>query len=168
MRTLTICLTIVVGLTLSAISQPSIASVKTSQAVCSFDDGKSIKVEYSTDPPKRGEELRNGRLWEPGGLPMFLFTETPLSLGSSQIPDGAYSLYVKPEKQNWNLIVNKNVSAGSKYDPKQDLAHASMETGKLENPVKQLQVAFAHVAPKQCSIRLYYQNTWASVEFNER
>ena len=45
---------------------------------------------------------------------MIIFTQTRLTLGNSEIPEGAYSLYVIPEKQNWTLVVNRNVTAGSK------------------------------------------------------
>ena len=99
---------------------------------------------------------------------MVLFTQTALTLGNSQIPEGAYSLYVIPEKENWTLVVNKNVAAGSKYDEKQDLVRAPMQSGEIDNPLKQPKVVFAHVAPKQCNMRLYYEKTGAWVEFKER
>jgi hypothetical protein len=43
-----------------------------------------------------------------------------------------------------------------------------MELGEVETPPKELQVSFAHVAPKTCSIRLYYGKTGAFTEFKEK
>ena len=64
--------------------------------------------------------------------------------------------------------MNRNVTAGSKYDEKQDLARAPMQIGEIDSPVKQPQVLFAHIAPKQCNMRLYYEKTGAWAEFRER
>ena len=49
--------------------------------------------------------------------------------------------------------MNRNVTAGSKYDEKQDLARAPMQIGEIDSPVKQPRVLFAHIAPKQCNMR---------------
>ena len=99
---------------------------------------------------------------------MILFTQTRLTLGNSEIPEGAYSLYVIPEKETWTLVVNRNVTAGSKYDEKQDLARAPMEIGQVESPANQTQIVFGHTAAKQCNMRLYYETTGAWVEFREK
>jgi hypothetical protein len=88
-------------------------------------------------------------------------------LGNSEIPVGAYSLYVIPEEETWTLVVNKNVTAGSKYDEKQDLARAPMEIGQIDSPAKQPQILFGHTGAKQCNMRLYYETTGAWVEFKE-
>ncbi len=99
---------------------------------------------------------------------MFLFTQTALTLGSSVIPAGAYSLYIIPEKHAWTLVVNRNVVAGSKYDEKQDLGRAAMQIGENEDSVKQAQIALAHIAPKQCNLRVYYEKAGAWAEFREK
>jgi hypothetical protein len=165
MRVLVMCLVLVSQLTLLAVSQQAASTAKRAEVVCTFADGKQIKVEYNSPPAKREEDFHEGKLWEPGGSPMFLFTPTPLTLGSSVIPDGAYSLYVIPEKQNWTLVVNRNVSAGSKYDQTQDLVRVPMQIGEAEDTFKQPKVAFAQVGPKQCNMRLYYEKvgTWAEL-----
>ncbi len=99
---------------------------------------------------------------------MFLFTQTALTLGSSVIPEGAYRLYIIPEKQIWTLVLNKNVNAGSKYDETQDLVRSPMQIGEAESLYKQPNLAFAHVGPKQCNMRLYYEKTGSWAEFHEK
>jgi len=99
---------------------------------------------------------------------MTLFAAVPLELGNSTIPTGAYSVYAIPNKKEWTLIVNKNVTAGAAYDDKQDVARSSMELGEVDTPPRQLQVSFAHTAPKTCSIRLYYGKTGAFTDFKEK
>ena len=168
MRTLAICVLLVSQLTLRGVSQQAASLGKLAEVVCTFDDGKQMKVEYSNATAKRGQEFHDGRLWEPGGSPMFLFTEAELTIGGSVIPAGAYSLYVIPEKRNWTLVVNRNTTAGGQYDERQDLVRAPMEIGESDVPVAQIQVALAHVAPKQCNLRLYYEKTGAWAEFHEK
>jgi Protein of unknown function (DUF2911) len=167
-RTLAICILLVGQLTLRGISQQAASIGNLAEAVCTFDDGKQMKVEYSNATAKHGQEFHDGRLWEPGGSPMFLFTEAELTIGGALIPAGAYSLYIIPEKRSWTLVVNKNATAAGQYDERQDLVRAPMEIGANDVSVAQVQVALAHIAPKQCNLRLYYEKTGAWAEIHEK
>ena len=99
---------------------------------------------------------------------MFLFTNTKLALDKSEIPVGAYSLYVIPDKERWTLIVNKDVSAGSPYDQQRDLLRTPMQIGQLGQKQPGAKVIFAHISPKQCNMRIYNDKTGAWAEFKER
>jgi hypothetical protein len=107
-------------------------------------------------------------VWESDGFPMTLYTQAPVILNNVQIPVGAFSIHVIPNKKEWTLIVNRNVTAGSKYDEGQDLARSSMELGNLSQPVKPLQVVLAHMGAKVCGIRFYYGTVGVLTEFTER
>ncbi len=131
-------------------------------AFCNFDDDNQISVQYNAavkDAP------RTGKVWSPG---VTLYVQTPLTLGSSTIGLGAYSVHFVPEKKNWTIVVNKNVTKGATYDSSQDVARATMEIGELPSPEKSLQLSFGHMAPKHCSLRVYYQKTGAFAEFMEK
>ncbi|OLE14549.1 MAG: hypothetical protein AUG89_01460 [Acidobacteria bacterium 13_1_20CM_4_56_7] len=132
------------------------------QTYCNFTDGNQVTIQYH---PTVKEEPRNGRVWSPG---ITLYVQTPLKLGGSEIPLGAYTIYLTPDRKNWTITVNKNVTAGTAYNSAQDVAHAPMEVGEIPEPTKQLQLSFAHMAPKQCSLRVYYQKTGAFVDFMEQ
>ena len=135
---------------------------------CDFSDGNQVTVQY-VRAANRESELRDGRLWQPGGAPMILYAQTPLVFGDSQIPVGAFRLYVIPSRKQWTLIVNKNVSPGASYDQKEDLARGSMEVGSVGDPVKPAQVSFAHTSPKGCSLQIYYGKVGAfGSEFKEQ
>jgi len=143
------------------------ASAKSATSTCSFQDGKQLTVRYDNDTISGKNGPPEGRVWAPGGTPMFLFTQSPLSIGNSQIPIGAYSMYIIPRKENWTLILNKNVTEGGKYDEHQDLSRVEMQIGQLSEPNKQFSLFFGHVSPQQCNMRIYFGKigTWA--EFNE-
>jgi DUF2911 family protein len=132
------------------------------QTFCNFEDGNQVTIQYH---PAVKEEPHNGRVWAPG---ITLYVQTPLMLGNSEIPLGAYSVYLIPDRKEWTIIVNKNVTAGAAYNAAQDVAKAQMEVGELPEPTKQLQLSFAHMSAKQCNLRVYYQKQGAFVDFLEK
>jgi len=134
---------------------------------CTFEDGTEISVRYIPVETNK-EKIQNGKVWAPGGSPIVLFTPAALTLEKSQIPAGAFSLYLIPQRDRWTLVVNKNVSAGSRYDERQDIARAAMEMGQLGEPTSTLELAFGRMGPKHCSLRVYFGKTGGWAEFLEK
>lgn len=137
-----------------------------STTTCNLDDGRQVYVRYIAIPTKQ-EKISNGKPFTPGGVPMTLFTEAQLTLGTSLIPIGAYTLYPFPARGNWTLVVNKNVTAGAAYDEKQDIARAPMETAQVEQPSDALEVAFAHVGAR-CTLRIYIGKSASFADFTAK
>lgn len=150
----------------AALAQQQDTDPNSATAFCDFTDNQEISVRYNSVVSK--DEAHNGKVWLPGGKPMTLFAGVAISFNNASIPAGAYSVYVIPNKREWTLIVNKNVTPGAAYDQTQDVARGPMELGEVDSPPGQLQVSFAHVGPKQCSIRLYYGKTGAFADFVEK
>jgi hypothetical protein len=138
----------------------------TSTTTCTLDDGRQVYLRYNPIATNK-EKIANGKPMMPGGAPMTLFTEAQLSLGSSTIPIGAYTVYPIPARGNWTLAVNKNVTAGAAYDEKQDIARAPMETAQVDQPSEALEVAFAHVGAR-CTLRVYIGKTASFVDFTAK
>ncbi|HET6175961.1 MAG TPA: DUF2911 domain-containing protein [Candidatus Sulfotelmatobacter sp.] len=133
---------------------------------CNLDDGRQVYVRYNAVATNK-EKVANGKPWAPGGAPMTLFTEAQLSLGSSMIPIGAYTVYPIPARDHWTLVVNKNVTPGSAYDDKQDIARTAMETAQVAQPSEALEVAFAHVGAR-CTLRIYIGKTASFADFTAK
>jgi hypothetical protein len=167
MRVLAVCFVLFAQSFLAA-AQQSDANDPTASASCDFADGKEITMQYNSSAMSDKDQPHNGKVWLPAGSPMTLFTQVPITLNHQDLVVGAYSVYVIPNKKEWTLIVSRNVTNPKTYDEKQDLVRAPMELGGISGPPKQLQVSFAHTAPKQCSVRLYYETTGAFVDFNEK
>jgi hypothetical protein len=142
------------------------ADPPSSTTTCNLEDGRQVYIRYNAVSLNK-EKVSNGKPWSPGGAPMTLFTETPLTLGSSMIPVGAYSVYPIPGKDHWTLAVNKNVTPGAAYDEKADLARAPMETAQVATASDALEVAFAHVGPK-CTLRIYYGKSASFADFTAK
>jgi len=135
----------------------------TSTASCNLDDGRQVYIRYNPIATNK-EKISNGKPFLPGGAPMTLFTEAELTLGTSIIPVGAYTVYPIPEKNHWTLAINKNVTAGSPYDEKTDVARTAMDTAQVAEPAQALEVAFAHVG-NRCSLRIYYGKNASFADF---
>jgi len=170
MRALAVCIIVISQsfFAAAAAAQQADPADPTATATCDFDDGKEITAKYDSSVMSSKDQPRNGKLWMPAGSPITLFTQVPLILNHAEIPVGAYSVYVIPDRKEWTLIVNKNVATPKTYDDTQDLARAPMELGGVNSPPKQLHLSFAHSGPKTCSIRLYYETTGAFVDFTEK
>jgi len=135
---------------------------------CTFDDGNEISIRYQGQDATKKNDPPQGKPWGPNASPIFLFTTTDITLGNTSIPTGAYSLYLVKGRSDWSLIVNKNVTQGSPYDDKQDLARVNMDTNKLPSSGKPFNITLGHIAPKVCSIQVVYGDSAGWVEFKQK
>lgn len=117
---------------------------------------------YVTD-----RDLPSGKAWTPAGQPTLLFTQTPLVTNNTDITMGAYSMYIVREKDEWILVVNKDVGTGDKYDNNLDVVRMSRLMGAAQR-TKEGVHGFVRPHPRQCNVRIYYgkSGTWA--EFKEK
>jgi hypothetical protein len=145
--------------------QTQSVSNETLSSSCTFSDNTQLDVRYGPMPVGK-ENLKEGS-WGPGDLPMLLFTQSKLRVSGTEVPVGAYSMYIIPEGKDLLLAINRNVTEGAAYDKTEDLVRTKMETGHLSTPVESTQVSFAHVADKQCNLRLYRGDVGAWAEFKE-
>lgn len=159
------CLVLFSGL-VTAAAQSDATSPAT--ASCTFQDGKQISVRYQNAVIGAKEKGFEGKIWTPGNTPMLLFTQAKLTIGASEIPIGAYSMYLLPQKDHWTLVLNKNVTGAATYDEHQDLLRAEMQLGQLPEPYKQFSVLFGHAAAKQCNMRMYYGKAGSWLEIAEK
>jgi hypothetical protein len=169
MRKLAICFLVLGELFLAGgLEAQSNSSEPQSEVSCNFADGKQITVRYNRVPFKKGERLRENKIWMPGGSAMILFTGADLKFAGKEIPTGAYTMYVIPGKKNWTLIVSKNEKPESAYESQQDLARGEMDLGQLSQPTDKLTLYFGQMSPKQCALRVYYGDTGAFTEFDQQ
>lgn len=141
-------------------------------ATCNFDATKQIVVEYqrisvNAKKPIFGQQIPYNKVWVPGGKPLTLFLNSPVTVGGREIPLGAYTMFVIPSEKQWTLVVSKSTDTSGKYDETDDLVRVPMQYGELPEPENQFSIYFAHVAPDQCSMRLDLAKSRAWVVFQE-
>ena len=156
---------VLIGVVLGmALARPALGQADNSATSCTFADGHQITVRYAAAGSKN-QQPEDGE-WDPNGSTMFLFTQTPVTLGTTQIPAGAYSLYLSGKK-DWTLIVNRNTKPDAAYNQTMDLDRYPMQSGQISVPAKQIEVYFVHPQPKQCNLRVYYEKKGYWAEFKE-
>jgi hypothetical protein len=159
-------------LTSLSLASPMWAQDSGGTATCNYDDDKQLVLQYQhvTINLKKPLSLQipYGKVWSPAGKPMTLFTNTPIQIGSRNLPIGAYTLFVIPNSKQWTLVVSKSTDVNGSYDEQQDLTRVPMESGELPSPQPEFSVTFAHIAPDQCNIRLDLEKTGHFVVFQKR
>ena len=143
-------------------------------ATCDFSDQQQLAVEYQKlelgkkDKDFLGRQVPFGKVWEPGQQPLTLFTNSPVSIDGTNVPVGAYTLYLIPDKKEWTLVVSRNTNKSAAYDPAKDLVRAPMQIGQLPSPEPGFSVYFAHTGPKECTMRVDIADIRAWVPFEQK
>lgn len=151
----------------------AVDSASAANTTCNFDTEKQIAVDYEQvhlSPGKKvlGGSVPYGKVWAPGGKPLTLFTNTPLTIGGANIADGAYTMFVIPEEKSWTLVISKSTDTSGKYDEAHDLARIPMQFGKLPQAEPAFTAYFAHIATNQCNLRLDLDKDRAWVVFQRK
>jgi hypothetical protein len=109
--------------------------------------GRRVYIDYGR-PYMRGRRIVGGlvplgRVWRTGAnAATTLVTETDLTIGTSRVPRGTYTLYTLPTATGWTLIVNRQTGQwGTQYDPSRDLVRIPMQVTTLRRPVEQFTIA---------------------------
>jgi len=139
---------------------------------CDFDANRQIVIAYQKVPPSNkpvlGRDVAYDKVWAPGGKPMTLFVSTPVSLEGRALPLGAYTMFVIPSGKKWKLVVSKSTDTSGKYDEKNDIVRATMDTGELPHAANQFGVFFGHIAANQCALRLELDKVGAFTTFEAK
>lgn len=144
------------------------------QAQCKFADGKTITVDYSSPRAKGrkifGELVPNGQVWRTGANEATTFvTNADLTVGSTTVPVGSYTIFTIPNQDKWTLIINKKTGEwGIPYKYESDeLGRVDMKASQTPSPVENFTIAFDQMGGG-CTLNMRWENTQASVEFVEK
>ena len=170
MRSLNSCFVLVTLLAATAVAH---AQNQLSTVTCDFDSGQQLAAEYqpyaiNLKKPLFGPQIPSGKVWAPGGKPITLFANTPVEIGGQQLKVGAYTVFVIPSPKLWTLVISRSTDTSGKYDESMDLVRVPMESGELPSPEAHLNIAFAHVGPNQCSLRLEVATVGSDVVFTRK
>jgi len=144
------------------------------KAECSFADGKTITVDYSS-PRMRGRRIFGGlvpygEVWRAGANEATTFvTNSNLVVGGKDVPAGSYTLFALPEQNRWTLIVHKKTGVwGIPYPGAADeLTRAPMTLSRLPQALENFTIAFDR-AGGGCTLRLEWETTRATVNMLQK
>lgn len=137
-------------------------------------NGKKIAIKYSA-PSMRGRKIFGelvpyGQIWRAGANEATaLTTEADLDINGLHVPAGNYTLYVMPEANQWQLVVNKQTGQwGTVYNQGQDLGRVKMTMSKASAPVEQYKMTLSSEGGNKGKLTLQWENTVASVSFTAK
>ena len=143
------------------------------QAQCSFSDGKTISIDYSS-PRMKGRKIFGGlvpygEVWRTGANEATTFvTNTDLKVEGKTIPAGNYTIFTVPNADKWSLIVNQKTGEwGIPYKYEGDeLVRVDMKVSRTSAPVENFTITFEQ-GSSACTMKLSWENTEAWVKFAE-
>jgi Protein of unknown function (DUF2911) len=174
-------LTAVVLMSFAILTIPTRAQVDKSKrpsppakADCSFADGKTIHIDYSS-PRMRGRKIFGGlvpfgKVWRVGANEATTFVvDTSVTIDNKTIPAGSYTLFAIPSPKEWTLIVSSKTGEwgipypGAKYD----FARMDMSVSKLASPLEDFTISFTP-SHNACTMNFDWEKTRAYVRILDK
>lgn len=131
---------------------------------------KDIRVTYSR-PQLKGRNIADlapeGKVWRLGANEAAEVTlYKNMKLGTTTVKAGTYTMYAKPEGNNWTIILSTdlNVWGSYFYNEKNDVARISVPVTSSETAVEYFGMEFAAV-DKGTHLHMAWGNTRVEVPF---
>ena len=129
----------------------------------------SIELSYSR-PSIKGRKIFGdvrpfGVLWRTGanGATTLNFGND-VTIGGTLVKAGKYGLLTIPEKENWTVIITKqlDVTSPDAYKKESDVVRLTVKPVVLKEPVETFSIQFANVKPNSCDLQLAWETTLVS------
>ncbi len=126
----------------------------------------TIDLSYSR-PGKKGRNIFGdlvpfGKVWRTGANNATTITfGDDVVIGDTKVPAGKYGLLTIPDKDNWTIILTKqlDVTSPAAYKAEEDIARATVKPAVLKEPVETLTMQFTNVKPGSCDLQIMWENT---------
>ncbi|MGO4821575.1 MULTISPECIES: DUF2911 domain-containing protein [unclassified Flavobacterium] len=136
------------------------------------DAAKVAKITYSR-PQLKGRSLSElapeGKVWRTGANEANEITfYKDITLGQSKIKAGTYTLYTIPNKDNYTIIISKdlNVWGSYFYKPENDVARLTVPVTEGKESLESLSMVFTK-ADKGVVLNMGWDKVRVAVPFNE-
>lgn len=136
--------------------------------------GQKITIKYSAPSMRKrvifGELVPWRQVWRAGANDAtLLHTTADLEFNGLLVPKGDYSLFVLPDLQQWQLIVNKETGqSGLEYHAQQDLGRVPMELSHPPKALERYRMTLSKSAGGQGQLQLAWEKTVATITFTVR
>ena len=130
----------------------------------------NIELSYSR-PAVRGRKVFGdlvpyGNVWRTGANnPTLLTFSEEVMIGGTKVPAGKYGLLSIPEKDNWTLILTKQLDVTSPvaYKQESDVVRVTAKPVTLREPVETFTIQFANVKPASTDLQIMWDNVAVSL-----
>ncbi len=126
----------------------------------------SIELSYSRPGVKGrkvfGDLVPFDNVWRTGANAATILTfADEVMIGDKKIPAGKYGLVSIPNKDNWTLILTKqlNITSPAAYKQENDVVRVAAKPMQLNDKVENFTMQFANIKPNSCDLQLMWDNT---------
>lgn len=130
----------------------------------------NVEVSYSRPGMKGrkifGDLVPYGKVWRTGANNATTITfGEEVTIGGKKIAAGKYGLLTIPDKNNWTVIISKqlDVTSPTAYKEDQDVVRIDVKPTSLDNPVETFSMQFANVKPTSTDLQIMWDRTSVSL-----
>jgi hypothetical protein len=130
----------------------------------------SIELSYSRPGIKGrkvfGDLVPYDKVWRTGANNATTITfGEEVVIGGKKIPAGKYGLVTIPGKENWAIIITKQLNATSPdaYKEENDIVRVAARPTELKDKLETFTIQFADVMPGTCALQIMWENTAVSL-----
>lgn len=126
----------------------------------------SIELSYSRPGVKGrkvfGDLVPFGKVWRTGAnnATTINFADE-VTVGGVKIPAGKYGLLTIPDKENWIIIISKqlDVTSPADYKVESDVVRVNVKSMASKDKIETFTMQFANVRPSSCELQMMWENT---------
>ena len=138
----------------------------TTQTVTQNFGLSSIELSYSR-PNAKGRAVIGGlvpfgKVWRTGANSATTLTfGDEVTIGGKKMAAGKYGLLSIPDKDNWILIITKqlDVTSPAAYKEESDVVRVNVKPVSIADKVETFTIQFTNVKPTTCDLNLQWENT---------
>src|SRR5688572_18929714 len=125
----------------------------------------NIEISYSRPGIKGrkvfGDLVPYDKVWRTGANNATTITfGEEVVIGGKKIPAGKYGLVTIPGKENWAIIITKQLNATSPdaYKEENDIVRVAARPTELKDKLETFTIQFADVMPGTCALQIMWEN----------
>jgi hypothetical protein len=126
----------------------------------------SIELSYSRPGIKGrkvfGDLVPFGKVWRTGANNATTINfGSDVTIGTTMVPAGKYGLLTIPDKDNWTIIITKqlDVTSPAAYKQESDIARVTAKPMTMKDKMETFTMQFANVKPGTCDLHIMWENT---------
>jgi hypothetical protein len=126
----------------------------------------SIELSYSRPGIKGrkvfGDLVPFGKVWRTGANDATTINfADDVTINAAKIPAGKYGLLTIPDKDNWTIIITKQVDVTSPaaYKQENDLVRVNVKPMTMKDKIETFTMQFANVSSSTCELQMMWENT---------
>jgi hypothetical protein len=126
----------------------------------------SVELSYSRPGVKGrkvfGDLVPYGKVWRTGAnnATTIEFADD-VTIGGTKVPAGRYGLLTIPDKDDWTIIITKqlDVTNPSSYKQESDVVRVNAKPMTMKDKMETFTMQFANVKPSTCELQIMWENT---------